>query len=71
MTYQEQLDSVQAALAKIEAGAQAYEIQTPTGARQVTLGNLTHYYAREKFLRKMVAKEARGGIRSRYGTPVS
>lgn len=69
-TYTEQLESVQAAIEAIEAGAQSYTIQTPSGSRTVTRGTLDSLYRRESKLRPLAAREARGGgARVRYGVP--
>jgi len=66
MTYAEQLESVQTAIAKIESGGQAYSI----AGRQLTRGDLVALYDREKYLRKMVSRETRGGgIRVRHCEP--
>jgi len=67
MTYAEQLAQVQAAITKIEAGSQSYSINTPDGSRSVSRADLATLYEREKWLRTMVDREARGGIRIRYG----
>lgn len=65
-TYQEQLESVQAIIAQIESGGQAYTIDN----RSLTRADLLSLYTREKYLRAMTAREARGGgVRVRYGTP--
>lgn len=70
-TYTEQLESVQAAIEAIEGGAQAYTIQTAAGARTVTRATIFRLYEREKELRRLVARESKGGgARVRYGTPV-
>jgi hypothetical protein len=65
-TYTEQLESVQAAIDKIESGGQAYSI----GGRSLTRADLPTLYAREKQLRALVDRENRGGgIRTRGVTP--
>lgn len=70
-TYTEQLESVQAAIEAIEAGAQSYTIQTATGSRTVTRANAESLYKREERLRTLAAREARGtGATVRYGTPL-
>lgn len=65
--YQTQLESVQAAIAAIEGGAQSYQIRD----RALTRGDLATLYAREKWLRAQVTRQSQGGgIRVRLGTPV-
>ena len=66
-TYTQQLEEVQTAIAAIEGGAQQYMI----GERQLTRGNLKTLYDRERWLRTMAAREARGttGIQVRYVVP--
>lgn len=65
--YQTQLESVQAAIAAIEGGAQSYSI----AGRSLTRGDLATLYKREQWLRAQVARAGRGGgIRVRLGTPV-
>jgi len=71
LTYQEQLESVQAAIARIEEGGQSYSLSTNTGSRQVTRANLSELYRREKELRGLVARQERGGMRVFGGTPVN
>jgi len=50
-TYEEQLESVQNAIAQIEAGCQSYSI----GSRSFTMAALSALYAREAWLRRMVS----------------
>lgn len=65
-TYQAQLESVQAIIAQIESSGQSYTIDN----RSLTRADLSSLYTREKYLRGMAAREARGGgARVRYGTP--
>ena len=64
-TYTEQLESVQAAIEKIESSGQAYSI----GGRTLTRADLPTLYEREKRLIALVNKESRGGIRTRGVTP--
>ena len=66
-TYTEQLDAVQAAIEKIEAGAQSYT--GPTG-RQLTRADLETLYKREERLMAKVKRESSGGITIRQVTPV-
>ena len=66
-TYAEQLDEVQAAITKIEGGAQSYT--GPTG-RQLTRADLATLYKREERLMLQVKRESRGGITVRSVTPV-
>lgn len=68
--YQTQLENIQTAIARIEDGGQAYSISTSTGSRQVTRADLGELYIREDRLRRIVAREARGGIRITGATPV-
>ena len=66
-TYAEQLESVQNAIASIEAGAQSLTIS----GKAYTKADLKTLYDRESWLRRMAGKEARGGgIRVRGITPV-
>lgn len=67
-TYTEQLESVQSAIAAIEAGAQSLEIS----GRKYTKGDLATLYAREERLMPLAARESAGrsGIRVRGITPV-
>lgn len=65
-TYQQQLESVQAAIAAIEGGAQSYSI----AGRSLSRADLSALYEREKYLIGQAARELRGGgIRVRLGTP--
>ena len=69
LTYTEQLESVQAAIAAIEAGAQSMEVS----GRKYTKGDLATLYAREERLFPLVKREQKtggGGIRVRGVTPV-
>ena len=69
-TYSEQLEDVQTAIAAIEGGSQEYTIGGAV-SRSVKRGDLDTLYAREKWLRKMSAREDRGGgIRIRGATKV-
>lgn len=58
-SYATQLERVQAAIARIEAGAQTVE----TDGERVDRGDLATLYGRERELRRLVASEARGGGR--------
>lgn len=60
-TYKEQLERVQAAIAKIESGEQSFDVN----GRSVRRADLEQLYKREMYLRRMVAREKRGGIRLR------
>ena len=66
-TYAEQLESVQAAIAKIESGAQAYS----GSGKSLSRADLGTLYQREQWLRGKVARESRGsgGIRVRFTEP--
>lgn len=66
-TYTEQLESVQAAIEEIETTGQSSRFSD----KALTRGDLSTLYAREKYLRRMAARETRGGIRVKYGTPTS
>lgn len=59
VTYAEQLDSVQAAIATIESGGQAVGFD----GRTLSRADLATLYKREKWLRTRVARQARGGAR--------
>ena len=63
-TYQEQLDSVQSAISQIESGAESVSFN----GRSVRYADLSTLYNRERWLRRMVDREARGGIRVRGAT---
>ena len=65
-TYADQLASVQDAIAAIESGGQEVEFE---GSRK-TRADLGTLYKRERYLRNMAAREARGGgIRTRRIVP--
>ncbi len=64
-TYAVQLERVQAAIAAIESGAQSYSI----AGRSLSRADLNTLYEREKWLRAMVDRATRNGIRVRLGTP--
>lgn len=65
MTYEAQLEEVQAAITTITTMGQNYTIDNRSLGR-ADLGKLVQ---RENWLRGMAAREARGGgIRQRYGT---
>lgn len=65
-TYEEQLVSVQTAIAAIESGAQSYSI----AGRSLSRADLRTLYERERWLRAQVDRASRGGgIRVRLGTP--
>ena len=69
-TYTEQLESVQNAIAQIEAHGQSYQIMDGGSQRMLTRANLKDLYARETWLRKMADKESGGGgIRYSVGVP--
>lgn len=70
-SYQTQLESVQAAISRIEEGGQSYTISTASGQRVVTRADLDTLYKREDRLRRLVARESRGGISVRGGTIVN
>jgi len=68
-TYTEQLESVQAAIAAIETGAQWVEV----AGRKYVKGDIAALYAREERLYPLAKREAAGGtggIRVRGITPV-
>ena len=58
-SYATQLERVQAAIARIESGAQL----TETDGERVERGDLATLYARERELRRLVDAENRGGGR--------
>ena len=60
-TYAEQLEEVQAAISRLLADGQAWE----QGQRSRTEARLAELHEREQFLRRMVEREQRGGIRLR------
>ncbi len=62
-TYTEQLESVQAAIEIIETTGQSYSIN----GRSLNRADLPALYAREKELRKSVARENEGGISIKLG----
>lgn len=57
-TTEEKLIAVQAAIEKIESGAQEYSIAN----RRMVRGQLKDLYEREKYLEKKLARERNGGI---------
>lgn len=65
-SYQTQLERVQTAIAKIENGAQSYQIN----GRSLTRADLGELYDREKWLRKMAGRESNNGIRVKGVTVV-
>jgi hypothetical protein len=66
-TYETQLERVQARIKKLEDdGVQQYG----RGDRSVVRLELRTLYEREQWLRGMVERESRGGIRGRLATPV-
>lgn len=64
-TYAQQLEEVQAAIAKIEGGEQRWQ----QGDRSAQLAELETLYKRETWLRRMVNRSDRGGIRVRRARP--
>ena len=60
-SYTTQLERVQDAIAAIESGAQEYWV----AGRKLMRADLATLYAKEKWLRQMVERESRGGIRVR------
>lgn len=64
-SYSDQLDSVQAAIAAIEGGSQSIS----WNGRSRTSADLSTLYEREQWLRRMVDRSSRGGIRVRGATP--
>lgn len=65
-SYSTQLERVQTTIAKIEETGQAHDIN----GRMLRRADLEQLYKREKWLRKMAAREERGGIRMRRGVPL-
>lgn len=65
-TTEQQLESVQAAIAAIEGGAQAFTVL----GRNYTRGNLADLYARERELLHRLDREQRGGIRMQRAVPL-
>ena len=65
-SYSQQLEEVQAAIAKIEEGGQAYNVEM----YGLTRANLKTLYDREQYLRRMVEREENGGIKIQYGIRV-
>ena len=59
-TYTEQLASVQAAIARIEAGNQSYTISAGAASRSASRADLKALYDREKYLRPLADREALG-----------
>jgi hypothetical protein len=63
-SYEEQLEAVQTAIDAIEGGAQSYTIS----GRALSRADLGTLYQREKYLRRMVDREAAGGkVVVKYG----
>jgi len=65
-TYADQLTQVEAAIEAIEQRGQSYTIS----GRSLSRGDLKTLYAERKRLTTLAAREARGGVRVRYGVPV-
>lgn len=66
-TYAEQLEAVQLAISKIEAGAQSYTVEGNAFSR----GDLKTLYEREERLRALATREAAGGgMRVRLARPI-
>lgn len=65
-SYSQQLEEVQNAIAQIETGGQAYNVEM----YGLTRANLKTLYDREQYLRKMVDREENGGIKIQYGIRV-
>lgn len=65
-TYAEQLAQVEAAIEAIEQRGQSYTIN----GRSLNRGDLKTLYGERKRLTTLAAREARGGVRIRYGVPV-
>lgn len=66
-TKQAQLESVRAAIATIEGGAQSISVL----GRSYTRAELKTLYERERQLEQDVARLERGGSRMRLGVPTS
>lgn len=64
-TYTEQLDEVQAAITAIMVRGQRYTID----GRSFEKADLNTLFDMQKHLRPLADREARGGVRVRYGTP--
>lgn len=64
-TAQERLDEVQAAITEITTRGQSYAID----GRRKDRGDLDALFAQERRLTLQVEREARGGVRVRYGAP--
>lgn len=65
-TYQQQLDDVDAAIAKIERLGQSHGAD----GRSLSRADLATLYKRQNELTALAAREAAGGITVRAGTPV-
>lgn len=65
-TYQQQLEDVQTAIAEIETRGQSVDVN----GRQFTRANIARLYEREKYLRRMAARESSGGIVVRKAVPL-
>lgn len=65
-SYSTQLERVQETIAAIEQRGQSYGMQD---GRSLTRADLATLYARERELRRLVAKETRGGARVRQVAP--
>lgn len=59
-TYLQQLEPVQAAIEAIETRGQAVDVS----GRTLSRADLRTLYDRERYLRRMVAHQKRGGIRT-------
>ncbi len=62
MTLEEQLDSVQKAIARIEEGGQEIDIEVNQNRRNVVRAKLKDLYDRETKLKMAIRRENGGGV---------
>lgn len=67
LTNKQRLDQIESAITAIETKGQSYTI----GGRSLNRGNLAELYAERRRLERLVARDTRGGLRTRYGTPTT
>ncbi len=62
MTLEEQLDSVQRAIARIEEGGQEIDIEVNENRRRVSRARLKDLYERETKLKLAISRKRKGGM---------
>lgn len=69
-TTTEQIEQLQAAITKIEAGAQSYTVQGASGGVTYTRADLATLYQRLDRLQAQLSRESAGGMRVRLLRPL-